>query len=89
MTCQIDRFVLGPLETNSYVIRCDGACWVVDPSLWPRSILEFLAEVRATARGRGNMMPVFLRAVKAYASLGEITDVLREEFGTYREPAIF
>ena len=53
------------------------------------AVRDVLAEVRATARGRGNLMPVFLRAVKAYASLGEITDVLRAEFGTYREPAIF
>ena len=53
------------------------------------AVRDVLAEVRATARGRGNMMPVFLRAVEAYATLGEITDVLREEFGTYREPAIF
>jgi len=53
------------------------------------AVRDVLTEVRATARGRGNVMPVFLRAVKAYASLGEITDVLREEFGTYREPAIF
>jgi methylmalonyl-CoA mutase N-terminal domain/subunit len=35
------------------------------------------------------MMPVFLEAVKAYATLGEIMGVLREEFGEYREPAIF
>ena len=53
------------------------------------AVRDVLTEVRATARGRGNLMPVFLRAVKAYASLGEITDVLRAEFGTYREPAIF
>jgi len=53
------------------------------------AVRDVLTEVRTTARGRGNMMPVFLRAVKAYASLGEIVDVLREEFGTYREPAIF
>ena len=53
------------------------------------AVRDVLTEVRATARGRGNLMPVFLRAVKAYASLGEIVDVLREEFGTYREPAIF
>jgi methylmalonyl-CoA mutase N-terminal domain/subunit len=53
------------------------------------AVRDVLSEVRATARGRGNLMPVFLGAVKAYASLGEIVDVLREEFGTYREPAIF
>jgi len=48
-----------------------------------------LEAVRSQARGTGNMMPVFLEAVKAYASLGEIIQVLREEFGEYREPAIF
>jgi methylmalonyl-CoA mutase N-terminal domain/subunit len=53
------------------------------------AVRDVLAEVRATARGRGNLMPAFLRAVKAYATLGEIVGVLREEFGEYREPAIF
>jgi len=32
-------------------------------------------------------MPVIIDAVKAYASIGEICSVLREEFGTFREPA--
>jgi methylmalonyl-CoA mutase N-terminal domain/subunit len=31
-------------------------------------------------------MPPIIEAVKAYASLGEICGVLREEFGTFREP---
>ncbi len=52
-------------------------------------VRDALQAVRDQARGRGNMMPVFLEAVKAYATLGEIMGVLREEFGEYREPAIF
>jgi len=48
-----------------------------------------LDAVRGTARTRENIMPVLLEAVKAYCTLGEIIDVLREEFGVYREPAIF
>ncbi len=44
-----------------------------------------LAEVRRTARGNQNLMPALLRAVRAYATLGEICDVLREEFGVYAE----
>jgi methylmalonyl-CoA mutase N-terminal domain/subunit len=55
----------------------------------PGRVRDVLDAVRGTARGKGNMMPVFLEAVKAYATLGEIIDVLREEFGVYREPAIF
>jgi methylmalonyl-CoA mutase N-terminal domain/subunit len=31
-------------------------------------------------------MPALLDAVRAYATLNEITDVLREVFGTYQEP---
>ncbi len=31
-------------------------------------------------------MPFILDAVRAYATLGEITDVFREVFGTYVEP---
>ncbi len=55
----------------------------------PYEVRDALAEVRATARGGDNLMPVLLKAVKAYATLGEVLDALREEFGEYREPAIF
>ncbi|NNF84656.1 MAG: methylmalonyl-CoA mutase family protein [Deltaproteobacteria bacterium] len=46
-----------------------------------RARLSVLAEV---CRGKDNIMPKVLDAVKAYATLGEISDVLREVFGTYR-----
>jgi methylmalonyl-CoA mutase N-terminal domain/subunit len=36
------------------------------------------------ARGRDNLLPFILRAVKARATLGEIADALREVFGEYR-----
>ncbi len=38
----IEKFVLGPLETNCYVIRSNGECWVVDPGMWAESLMEFL-----------------------------------------------
>jgi methylmalonyl-CoA mutase N-terminal domain/subunit len=55
----------------------------------PHAVREALGEIRATARTEKNLMPVLLKAVKAYVTLGEIIDVFREEFGQYREPAIF
>ena len=55
----------------------------------PHAVREALDEIRATARTEQNLMPVLLKAVKAYVTLGEIIDVFREEFGQYREPAIF
>ncbi len=36
-----------------------------------------------------NLVPVFLRAVKEYVTLGEICDVLREVFGEYKAATIF
>jgi methylmalonyl-CoA mutase N-terminal domain/subunit len=33
-----------------------------------------------------NVMPYLVDCAKAYATLGEITDVMREAFGIYREP---
>jgi methylmalonyl-CoA mutase N-terminal domain/subunit len=33
-----------------------------------------------------NVMPYLIDAAKAYATLGEITDVMREVFGVYAEP---
>lgn len=32
-------------------------------------------------------MPFILDAVRSYATLGEIIDVMREVFGTYQEPS--
>ena len=45
-----------------------------------------LAALRAAAAGTDNTMSFILDAVRAYATLGEITDVFREVFGTYEEP---
>ena len=44
-----------------------------------------LEEVRRRAQGRDNLMPAILDAVREYATLGEISNVLREEWGEYRE----
>ena len=46
-----------------------------------------LARVRAAARGTDNLMESLVPAVKAGATLGEVSDVLREEWGQYRREA--
>lgn len=48
-----------------------------------------LARVRAQARSGANLMPAIMDAVKAYASVGEITNELVGVFGRYREPVRF
>ncbi len=49
---------------------------------------QALDAVRATAKGTENLMPTILAAVKAQATLGEISDALRDVFGEYRETVV-
>jgi len=49
---------------------------------------ELLAKLEEAARGSDNLMPVILECVEAYATLGEICDVLRKVFGEYRAPVL-
>src|SRR5262245_45745828 len=48
-----------------------------------------LAALREACRNGKNVMPPLIDAVKAYATVGEISDVMREVFATYEEPAVF
>ncbi len=48
-------------------------------------VKEALAILKKAAQGTDNVVPPILEAVKVYASLGEISDTLREVFGEYRE----
>jgi methylmalonyl-CoA mutase N-terminal domain/subunit len=47
-----------------------------------------LAALKSAAAGPDNLLPPILDAVRAYASLGEISDVLRSAFGEYRERVV-
>jgi len=47
-----------------------------------------LEELRQAAKGTANTMPYILDAVRAYATVGEISDVFREVFGTYTETSV-
>ena len=50
-----------------------------------REVKKTLAALRETAEGNGNIVPPILDAVRAYATVGEISDMLRDVFGEYRE----
>ena len=54
-----------------------------------REVSRLLREVGAAARGEANLMPVLVEAVQAYCTLGEISDVLREAWGEFRQPVGF
>jgi methylmalonyl-CoA mutase N-terminal domain/subunit len=74
----------------------------LDPALEPRRCEEVrarragrdgpacrqaLAELERVARGDGNLVAAIVAAVKAEATLGEISDTMRVVFGEYREAA--
>jgi len=52
-------------------------------------VKEALKNLRSAATNGDNLMPRFLECVRAYATIGEMIDTLREEFGEYKEPLIF
>jgi methylmalonyl-CoA mutase N-terminal domain/subunit len=54
-----------------------------------KSVNEALAHVRETAGTDENLVPPVLEAVRAYATVGEICDVFREEFGEYQQREYF
>lgn len=50
-----------------------------------KKVKETLAVLKKAAQGTDNVVSPILDAVKVYATLGEISDTLREVFGEYRE----
>jgi len=49
---------------------------------------EALKELKKAALGSENLFPIILNAVKSYATLGEISNTLRDVFGEYTEAVI-
>ncbi len=54
-----------------------------------KAVSAALIAVENAARTGQNVMPVLVDAVKAYATLGELSDVFRRVHGAYREAASF
>jgi methylmalonyl-CoA mutase N-terminal domain/subunit len=52
-------------------------------------VRQGLAGLQQAARGRDNLMYPILDAARAYATLGEMCDALREVWGEYEEPPVF
>ena len=53
-----------------------------------QEVNEVLSRVQDVARSNENVMPVLIEAVKAYATVGEISNALRDVFGEYRGSSI-
>ncbi len=78
-TLQIDETVALRQAERLSKLRADRSKAEVD---------RRLNAIRKAAEGKDNLMPYLFDAVKAYATVGEICDAMRDVFGTYEEVAI-
>src|ERR1700731_2823894 len=76
---QIDETVAHRQAERLRKLRADRSQAEVD---------RHLNTLRTAARGKENLMPFIYDTVKAYATLGEICEAMRDVFGTYEEVAI-
>lgn len=44
MSMNIQCFSLGPFQTNCYVVAGDQHCWIVDPGMEPKPLLDWLED---------------------------------------------
>ena len=52
-------------------------------------VSKTLKDLQVAARDGKNVMPYLVEAVKAYATMGEMTAVLKNAYGEFKEPSIF
>jgi methylmalonyl-CoA mutase N-terminal domain/subunit len=78
-TLKIDESVARHQQERLRKVRADRS---------QEAVNRTLDALRRAAQGEENLMPHIYEAVKAYATLGEICDAMRDVFGTYEEIAI-
>ena len=52
------------------------------------AVKKALTRITQTARGTENLMPAIIDAARVYATVGEISDAMREQFGVF-DPPVF
>lgn len=52
-------------------------------------VTNALNDLKKAAENGSNLIPFLLNATRAYATLGEMANTLKEVFGVYEEPAVF
>jgi methylmalonyl-CoA mutase, N-terminal domain len=81
-----------PLETlqidESVAVRQAARLSKLRATRGGEEVARKLSALRTAAKGTENLMPFIFDAVKAYATLGEICDTMREVFGTFEEVSI-
>jgi methylmalonyl-CoA mutase N-terminal domain/subunit len=48
-------------------------------------VKEMLEKLHYAVQKDENLMPIMIEAVKAYVTIGEITEILKQVYGEYKE----
>lgn len=79
-----DLLKVNPAVADSQVEKLK----VLQNSRDQRQVADALRNLRTVAQTSHNIIPALINAVKAYATLGEICDILREVFGEYQQQVL-
>src|SRR3954463_595519 len=83
---EIELLRVDPALEQKQIERVQGVRGRRDSTAGEASLARLQA---AAAREDENLMPVLIEASRAYVSLGEMCDALRESWGTWRETPVF
>ncbi len=79
-----DLLKVNPAVADSQVEKLK----VLQNSRDQRQVADALRNLRTVDQTSHNIIPALINAVKAYATLGEICDILREVFGEYQQQVL-
>ena len=82
---QVAAFTAGPEVEEEQLQRLNATRLKRDQGALDRALLN----LQTAARGTDNTMPHILDAVRAQGTVGEISDALKEIFGSYQETSVF
>jgi methylmalonyl-CoA mutase N-terminal domain/subunit len=81
---RIDVFALDAELEHQQTARVRSVRAERDPARWKAA----LDRVAHAAAGADNLVPAIVEAVEAQATVGEISDTMREVFGEFKEVAV-
>jgi len=79
---QIEILKIGE-EVRNHQVSCLNSIRAERSS---RGVDQALNDLKTAAQSEKNLMPLIMKAVREYATLGEICSCLKEVFGVYEEP---
>ena len=83
---EIELLRVDPALEQQQIERVQAVRGRRDSAVVERSLAELK---EASAREDVNLMPVLIEASRAYVTMGEMCDALRETWGTWRETPVF